>query len=230
MSNVIFKGIDSDSITGLLISEQPDIVRPPRRTNRIEIDGRDGDIPEYLGYESYKKTILVGLHSGYDIDEIINFFTGEGWVTFGNEPTKRYYARIDDDASFERLVRYRTGKVTFIVQPYKKLVTEADVTGSTTLTVTNQGYEQSRPVITIVADADEVVALKINDITVATVTMPAEGTITLDTEELNAYNSGGDKNDKVVGTLDFTLESGVNEVDWTGTVTSVTVTPNSRWL
>ncbi len=231
MSNIVFKGINSDDLVGLLISEQPDIIRPPRRTNSIEIDGRDGDIPEVLGYESYKKRLEVGLYGNYDIDAIINFFSGDGWVIFGNEPTKKYYARIDADASFERLVRFRRAKVDFIVQPYKKLVDEDDVTGSTApLSVVNQGYVGSKPIVTIVADPDEVVALKVNDITVCTVTMPAEGTIILDTEALNAYNVAGDKNQHVVGTLDFELANGDNDIDWTGTVTSVTVTPNSRFL
>lgn len=231
MNTITFRGVSSSTITGLLIQELGDLTKPAKRTDRTEIDGRDGDISDDLGYESYKKTLKVGLYGGFDIDEIINYFDGAGDLILSNEPTKKYTARVDDNIDFERLIRFREGKVSFIVQPFKKLVDEDAVTGSVApLTVENQGFKTSKPIITIVADADEVVALKVNDITVCTVTMPAEGTITLDTEALNAYNTAGDKNQHVVGAIDFELDSGENEIDWTGTVTSVTITPNSRWL
>jgi len=232
MGNIIFKGTNSDTISGLLISELPDITKPPRRQEAIEVDGRDGDVYRYKGYDTYKKTLQIGLHGTYDIDEIANFFSGEGAVIFSNEPTKQYTARIVDNIDFERLVRFRTAKVPFIVQPYKKLVGEDNVTGSTSpLTVENLGYEDSLPTIIIVADADEVVEIDVNAQTVLSVTMPPEGTITIDGEALNCYNSNADKNQFVTMAGDFpTLLSGDNEISWTGDVTSVTVIPNSRWL
>lgn len=230
MNSVTFKGVSSTSITGLLIQELGDFTKPSKRTERIEIDGRDGDISNDLGYESYKKSIKIGLHSGYDLDEVINFFDGAGELIFSNEPTKRYTARVDDNIDLERLVRYREGKVDFIVQPFKKLIGEDDVVSTVAeFTVENLGYLTSKPIMTIVADEDEVIGVKINDITVCTITMPAEGTITLDSEALNAYNTAGDKNQHVVGTFGE-LASGENDIEITGDFDSVTVTPNSRWL
>lgn len=231
MGNIIFKGVNSSTIDGLLISEQPDIIRPARRTEVTEVDGRDGDLVNYLGYEAYKKTALVGLYGSFDIDEVMNFFSGEGWVTFDNEPTKKYWGRIVDDVAMERIIRFRKGKVTWAVQPFKKLVTEASVTdASSPMTVTNQGYENSLPIITIVADEDEVVELDINGDTVLSVVMPAEGTITIDSETLNCYNSNADKNQYVTIATDFpSLIAGSNTITWTGDA-ELTVTPNSRWL
>jgi len=236
MGNIIFKGIDSDTISGLLISEQPAITRPARRQEAIEVDGRDGDVVNYLGYDTYEKVAKIGLHSGFDIDEVINFFSGEGWVTFANEPTKKYWGRIVKDIDFDRLIRFREAKIRWTVQPWKKLVTEANVTGSNstpdlTLTVENQGYEDSKPTIIIEADADEVIELDINAETVLSVTMPPEGTITIDSETMNCFNSNADKNQYVTMAGDFpTLLSGDNDVSWSGTLTSITIIPNSRWL
>lgn len=230
MNSVTFKGVVSTSITGLLIQELGDLSKPAKRTERIEIDGMDGDRSNDLGYEAYKKSIKVGLHSGFDIDEIINYFDGAGDLILSNEPTKKYTARVDDNIDFERLIRFREGKVTFIVQPFKKLVDEDDVVSTVAeFTVENQGFVNSKPVFTIVADADEIIVVKVNDITVCTVTMPAEGTITLDSEAQNAYNTAGDKNQHVVGTF-AELASGDNDIELEGVFDSVTVTPNSRWL
>ena len=78
MSKINWKGIDSDTITGLIISELPPISKPKMKTTITKIDGRDGDIIEELGYESYTKSIKVGLSKNYDIDEVIKYFTGSG--------------------------------------------------------------------------------------------------------------------------------------------------------
>lgn len=231
MGNIIFKGVNSNTISGLLISEQPDIVRPARRSEVMEVDGLDGDKVNYLGYESYKKSAIVGLHGDFDIDEVMNFFNGEGWVVFANEPTKKYWGRIVDDVALERLVRFRTGKVTWVVQPFKKLVTEDSVTdASSPMTVVNQGYEDALPTIIITATAGAVIELDINAQTVLSVTMPPEGTITIDSETKNCFNSNADKNQYVTMADDFpTLISGDNTISWTGSA-SLTVIPNSRWL
>lgn len=230
MNTITFKGVNSNTISGLLIQELPAITRPAKRTKRTEIDGRDGDLVEDLGYEAYKKTVRIGLYGSFDVDEISNFFSGSGWAIFSNESGKKYDARIDDGIDFERLLRFREAKVEFIVQPYKKLVSESDVSGSTTgLTVNNQGYVESRPLIKLEGTADAVHTLDIDGQDFATVTIPASGELYLDSEELNAYDATGDQNHKVVG--DFpTLPSGNSVLGWTGTLTNVTVTPRSRWL
>lgn len=229
-NHIIFKGINSNSIAGLLISELGHITRPSRKQEVTEVDGRDGDVVRYLGYEPYKKDLLIGLYGDFNIDQIINYFGGEGSLVLSNEPTKQYQARIVDNIDFERLIRFRTAKVSFIVQPYKKLVVEADVTGAVSpLTVENQGYEDSLPKLVIVADAGEIVTLDLDGDDFMTVTMPPEGTITIDGEALNCYNSNADKNQYVVG--DFpVLPSGEHTIGWSGDVTSVTVSPNSRFL
>lgn len=236
MGNIIFKGVNSDTITGLIISELPDIVRPERRGEATEVEGRDGDIWRDVGYSSYEKQVDIGVYGDYNIDEITNYFSGSGWIIFSNEPTKKYYARFTRQANFERLVRFRKAKIPMKVQPYKYLVTESNVTGnnstpSHTLSVENQGYEDAKPTIIITATAGNVIELDINAETVLSVTMPPEGTITIDSETLNCFNSAGDKNQYVTMAGDFpTLLSGDNDVSWSGTVTSVTIIPNSRWL
>lgn len=119
MSNIIWKGIDSKTIKGLIISELPPITKPRMRVQETQIDGVDGSIIEELGYEPYDKSILIGLSYNYDIDEVIKYFTGEGNVVFSNEPDKYYKAIILDQIDYERLLRFKTATVTFRVQPFK---------------------------------------------------------------------------------------------------------------
>jgi predicted phage tail component-like protein len=140
MNNIIFKGVSSTTLDGLLICELPPISKPAMRTRQTAIDGRDGAVIEELGYSSYNKSIVVGLYGQYDINKIIKYFSGEGELVFSNEPDKVYKATIVDKIDFERLVRYRKAKVTFLVQPFKY---KKDEPMTETETATASGTEMS---------------------------------------------------------------------------------------
>lgn len=116
---IIINGMNSALVDGLLISELPDIKKPLKRTNIVEIDGRDGDIVQELGYSAYEKEITIGLYGKYDIDKVIQYFNGSGEVIFSNEPDKTYTFTILDEISYEKLNRFKTAKVKFHVQPFK---------------------------------------------------------------------------------------------------------------
>ncbi len=119
MNSIFWKGVPSTTIPGLLICELPPISKPQMRTKETIIDGRDGSIVEDLGYATYEKTIIIGLHGNYDINEVIKYFTGEGDLVLSNELDKVYKARITAGIDFERLIRFKRASVKFLVQPGK---------------------------------------------------------------------------------------------------------------
>ena len=125
MNSIIWKGVPSTTINGLLISELPPISAPAMRVQEITIDGRDGSLLEDLGYSSYDKNIVIGLHGNFDINKVIKYFTGEGEVVFSNEPDKVYTAKIIGQIDYNRLLRYRQATIPFRVQPFKHKLNEA---------------------------------------------------------------------------------------------------------
>ena len=125
MNTIIWKGVQSTTIEGLLICELPPITKPPMRVKETTIDGRDGSIIEELGYSSYDKSITIGLRGNFDINKVIKYFTGEGEIVFSNEPDKVYTAKVIGQIDYNRLLRFRTAVVTFKVQPFKYKYNEA---------------------------------------------------------------------------------------------------------
>ena len=119
MNYLIWKGIDSRNIKGLVVCELPPISKPNMRVAETTIDGMDGSIIEELGYESYDKSLVIGLTQDADINAVISYFTGEGEVVFSNESDKCYKAKIFSRIDFARLARFKTATVTFRVQPFK---------------------------------------------------------------------------------------------------------------
>ena len=234
MSNyIIWNGKNSQDLKGLIISELPHISRPAMRVQITEVEGKNGDFIDDIGYSSYDKSLKIGLYGDYDIDEISSFFSGSGEVIFSNEPDKYYSAKINEQIDFERLVKFRTATVKFHTQPFKYLVgeqaVETEITGETTqILITNQGLEKSKPVITLTGSGK--VEVSVNGYAQFEVNID-DGYITVDSllEECYKDNLNTLKNRSMGGEFP-TLNTGENMITWTGNLTKIKIHPMSRWL
>ena len=232
MSKINWKGIDSDTITGLIISELPPISKPKMKTTITKIDGRDGDIIEELGYESYTKGIKVGLSKNYDIDEVIKYFTGSGDLIMSNEPDKVYKCQILEKIDYNKLLRFKTATVKFYTQPFKykkdeqKVVLNIDT--ETSISVDNIGLEKSKPIIKLTGSGT--VAIQLNGATVFNYTFPEnESEVIIDSIQEEAYLNGFYKNRNMAGEFPI-LDIGENTISWSGNLTKIEIEPKSRWL
>ncbi len=231
MNYIIWNDIDSRDISGLLICELPPITKPQMRVKETMVDGVDGSIIEELGYESYDKSVVVGLKIGADVDEIVEYFTGNGEIVFSNEPNKYYRATIIKSIDYERLLRYRKAKITFRVQPFKYDCTEAEkhaTSESERMVIENIGNHTAKPLITIKGEGT--VELILNGAVVCQYTFPdGEDTVVLDSEKQDAYLSNSLKNRNMTGDFPI-LKKGTNVITWSGMVERISAKRYSRWL
>ena len=232
MLSIKWNGIDSQTIPGLIISELPPITKPKMRTTITKIDGRDGDIIEELGYESYNKSIKIGLSKNYDINQVIKYFTGSGELVMSNEPDKIYNCIIIDKIDYEKLLRFKKAVVKFYTQPYKYLKDEPEIDlnieSETSVIVNNQGLEESKPIIKLYGSGE--VEIRVNNIAVFDYIFPENETeVTIDSIEEEAYHNGVYKNRNMTGEFPV-FNLGENEVSWSGTLTRIKIQPKSRWL
>lgn len=227
---LIFKGIDSRLFKNLIISELSPISKPKMRVSTTEIDGRDGDIVEEIGYSAYTKTIKIGLKNSDDIDKIIKYFSGKGDLILSNEPDKFYKAQIFEKIDYERLIKFRTANINFHVQPYKYALNEPpfifNIKDEKELKVTNIGYEKSKPIFTLYGSGE--VAILINGDLAFSIEIDDEFVV-IDSIEEEAYKDVTLKNRNMSGDFPI-LDIGVNTITWTGNLTKIIVEPKSRWL
>jgi predicted phage tail component-like protein len=229
---LIWNGVNSNTIQGLRICEIPPISKPAIRTSIIEIDGKDGDFVELQGYESYKKSVKIGLYGNYDINQIAKYFTGSGQVIFSNEFDKYYNAEIIEQINFERLVLFKTANVKFHCQPFKYLVDEQpvilEITDQNEVSVTNQGLEISKPVITLTGS--EVVEISVNGVGIFQINID-DSYVTVDSEIEECYKDNLQtlKNRQMTGQFP-TLQPGENIVSWSGNLIKIQIEPKSRWF
>ena len=232
MAEIIWKNKSSREIEGLIITNTPPITKPKMRVDKIEIDGRDGDIIEKVGYESYDKNVGIGLTRNYDINEVIKYFTGEGELTFSDESDKVYIASIFDDVDYDRLLQIRKATVKFHVQPFKYLKNESkvslNVTTQTSVEVENKGLEVSKPIILL--EGSGTIEIAVNGVNIFKYTFPSgETKVIINSLEEEAYFEGIYKNRNMLGEFPE-LEVGDNTISWTGTLTKIEIEPKSRWL
>jgi predicted phage tail component-like protein len=283
MNYCIYNGVNSNTILGLLICELPPITRPRMRYEAIEIDGRDGNIADELGYSAFIKEMIIGIYGNYsnntesnrnktnlnrnlnnfDIDAISKYLSGSGKITFSNEPDKYYNVNFLDQIDFERLVKFRTAKVKMMAQPFKFLKDEPvvdvttdsdsqtkdnlnDKTSLTSIIVTNQGLEKSKPLMTLYGT--EIVEVLINGLSIFRLDFGTEPNnsdnpdnsnkssnfneyLTVDSEIEDCYKDTTPnlKNRSMTGVFPI-LDPGENQITWTGNLTRIVIEPRSRWL
>lgn len=236
MRNYIeLNGKSSNDIIGLLIQQLPPISKPKIRTQIDEIDGRNGDIVTKLGFSAYDKIVEIGLYGDFDINDVIQYFNGDGKVVFSNEPDKYYNYQILDQIDYERLIRFRTAKVKFHVQPFKYSAVEGVLkfTSFTNdeITVINNGNYISKPIITITGSGT--INLSLNGYQIFVIDMGDNEQIVIDTNLMEAYNPTNQVllNRSVTGNYDnFSLNVGKNTISWSGTISEIDVENYSRWI
>lgn len=232
MAKIIWKNIDSETIPGLIITNIPPITKPKMKTSITKIDGRDGDIIEELGYESYTKSIGIGLARNYDIDKVMKYFTGAGELIISDESDKVYKAQIIEKIDYERLIRFKTAVVKFYTQPYKYLKDEKsiilDVNNETSLKITNVGLEKSKPIITL--EGTGTIEISLNGFNLFKYVFPENETkVVIDSLEEEAYLDNVLKNRNMLGTFPI-FDTGENTISWSGNITKISIEPKSRWL
>lgn len=234
---LILNGIDSRSITGLLISSLAPISKPLVRTQVETVDGRDGDIVTPLGFAAYDKVIKIGLTYNYNIDEIIDYFNSAGVVIFSNEPDKYYTYAIYEQIDFERLIKFKTAEVTLHVQPFKFSTEERPQTfinlgAVTSIDIYNAGNIYSRPKLTIRASGDVVISTNGFDI-LSIAFGETMQTVIIDCEKMNAYDSENNLINRIVtGNYDkIMLNKGANIIELEGNaIAEFTIDKYSRWI
>lgn len=230
MNTIIWNGVSSSTIKGLLICELPPISKPPMRVKETFIDGKDGSEIEKYGYEPYNKTVKIGLRGDFDIDEIIKYFSGSGNVVFSNEPDKYYKAHIVRQIDYNRLCRFRTAEIVFRVQPFKYKWSEREVIteGTEDIFVTNEGNIPCKPLI--ILNGSGVVECTVNGVGIFSYEFPDGDTeVYIDSEKEDAYLDDVLKNRYMTGEFPQFI-SGMNTISLSGAVHSVRILPNSRWL
>lgn len=219
---------------GIVVSNYPIPPIPAEKVSSEEIMGRSGTVTITEGEDVFKSislTIDCFILEGTSArDQIVDWMRGSGYLILGNDPTKRYYGRLSNQIDISQIVRGDNAvAISFIFscQPYRYEADPQDIVLSVPSTIENPSYLASDPIIKISGVGN--VSISIGDYSVSVSSL--SGTVTLDCDAKQAYSS---TSGPVISLGDDgewpKLVSGSNYITWSGGISSVTISPNWRWL
>lgn len=207
----------------------PPFKRAKKRVNYYQIPGSRKSYAEEDGFEPYVLNFKVTLLDKSDLDEFIEWLSGEGEFIRDDDPLKSIHVRMDSEIAYERFSRgieLPVAEVEMIVlEPFRKLVTEPNVTITNGATYANIGTIESEPIITISGSGEVVININGRSFTY-NFDSPS---VTIDSQEMNCKFGTTLKNRRMIGEFPY-LDIGNNVISWTGDITTFTLTPNTRWL
>lgn len=221
MNYFIWNGIDSRTY-GIVAETLPPPERAKERVEKVTIPGRSGHVTISDDvYDGTTRAVTCGLLDRSLKDTVFAWLRGSGLVTFSNEPTRAYRARITDGIPMERVNDvFHTFVVTFDCQPfaYEAIPTVHTLTASGS--ITNPGTLESKPIIVVTGTG----VLTIN----GTAYTISETGVTINSEIEECYIGSANKNDKVSGGFPV-LAVGANTITLGAGITQVVITGNYRW-
>lgn len=226
---MIFKGINSNTIEGLIICKEPPISSSEKRVQETEIEGRDGSIVEELGYKIRTKIVEIGLKRNANINKIFSYFSGEGDLIFNCENDKVYKASIYKQIDLEKLLAFRTGNVEFYCQPFKYKRNDLFVNVSNS--ITNEGNVYSKPLIRLEKNIETSIDIAINNIRFKYEFKTNDSYVEIDCEEMTVLYEGLNRNRNLeIGYTFPNLRPGENTVNIYSGDAIIKVKRKDRWL
>lgn len=221
----IFNNVSSTDY--LTISKLPSIVRAQKNITKTELVGRDGFLTHDEGtYKGTIKTVECWIKDLKDIDYLSSWLTGSSDVIFSNEPDKIYKCTIINQIEFSLVARdFHTFLIQFEAQPHKYSINNNVITLTALGTIYNPTGTIARPIIKLYGTG--AITLTVNgNITNLT---NISSYVTINSDLQDTYKDSQLMNNYQVG--DFpVLIPGNNTISFTGTVTSIEITPNFRYL
>ena len=189
-------GTFTSEMVGLRLKTLPDEVVPQRKTSKLNIITRDGDLlRDYETYEPYTITLDCYVINDYTLDNIRQLKAmlsqTEGELVFNWNPDKVYQARLVSQVNFKEVIdRTASVQIEFEIQPYATLKSgQTVIEGSGKFTLINPTAYSSKPIIKVIPSS-ELAKFYVNDVMVGFVNLKEE--IILDSEIEECFNEAGD--------------------------------------
>lgn len=225
-------GVDANSV-GIRLQSPVSFDAPEPIVDIQRIEGRNGDVIYETGAYSNRDGVAKCYALGTNVRSTISsvnkylFATGHGYrrLETTDDPDHYYKARIANGAQLEQRLRLLNPfEIEFDCMPQAfRKDGENQIVISEQTTVNNPGMP-SKPIIVVEGSGAGVIY--IGDYTVQILSLP-NGTITLDCETYNAYNTNGNQNSSINAKAFPVLSSGNNSIRFTGDISRLLITP--RW-
>ena len=216
---------------GFALKGRPNVPSANKRYESTEVEGRDGSLTRFLGYEDLKFSLNFNVLFQSDIKQKLREIKGmlavSKTLSFDDSPNFFYKIKQAQISETESVIKASgVFNVDFVAEPFE--YEKSTLTAYTTkpISLNNKTTTTALPVIKVTGTGTVVLSVNGVGITLSGLT----SSITLDSELQEAYTGlTTNMNSSMNGEFPI-LRTGNNTITWTGMVTKVEIDPRWRWL
>ena len=216
---------------GFALVGRPSIASAEKKYETTEVDGRDGSLTRFLGYDDLKFSLNFNILFQSDIKQKLREIKGvlaqASTLSFDDSPNFFYKIKQAQISETESVIKASgVFNVDFVAEPYEYEKTSLTSYTTKPISLTNQTTTTALPVIKMYGTGTVVLSVNGTGITLTGLT----SSIVLDSELQEAYTGlTTNMNSNMNGNFPV-FKTGSNSITWTGTVTKVEIDPKWRWL
>lgn len=216
---------------GFALKGRPSIASAEKKYETTEVEGRDGSLTRFIGYEDLKFSLTFNILFQSDIKQKLREIKGvlaqAGTLSFDDAPNFYYKIKQAQISETESVIKASgVFSVDFVAEPFEYQKTSSTAYTTKPITLTNQTTAEALPIIKISGTGTVVLNINGTGVTLTGLT----SSIVLDSELQEAYTGlTTNMNSSMNGEFPI-LRTGNNTITWTGTVTKVEIDPQWRWL
>ena len=216
---------------GFALVGRPSIASAEKKYETTEVEGRDGSLTRFLGYDDLKFSLNFNILFQSDIKQKLREIKGvlaqASTLSFDDSPNFYYKIKQAQISETESVIKASgVFSVDFVAEPFEYQKTSSTAYTTKPINLTNQTTTTALPIIKVTGTGTVVLSVNGVGITLTGLT----SSITLDSELQEAYTGlTTNMNSSMNGEFPV-LKIGSNTITWTGTVTKVEIDPRWRWL
>ena len=216
---------------GFALVGRPSIASAEKKYESTEVEGRDGSLTRFIGYEDLKFSLNFNILFQSDIKQKLREIKGvlaqAGTLSFDDAPNFFYKIKRCQISETESVIKASgVFSVEFVAEPYEY---ETSATGNYSVksfTIANKTTTTALPIIKIYGSGTVVLTVNGKGITLTDLTTD----ITIDSNLQEAYSGlTVNMNANMSGEFPI-LKTGNNTITITGNVTKTEIKNNWRWL
>ena len=216
---------------GFALVGRPSIASAEKKYETTEVEGRDGSLTRFLGYDDLKFSLNFNILFQTDIKQKLREIKGvlaqASTLSFDDAPNFYYKIKRCQISETESVIKASgVFSVDFVAEPFEYQKTSTTSYTTKPISLTNQTTTTALPVIKVTGTGT--VVLSVNGVGVTLTGLTSS--IVLDSELQEAYTGlTTNMNASMNGNFPV-FKTGSNSITWTGTVTKVEIDPQWRWI
>lgn len=231
MAYVSFRGVSTQSLSGVAVSKMPSHKKASMRFTEYYVKGRDGALHIDEGLANFDMTLeLVLIDASHSARQTVNAWAdGTGKLILSDDTSKAYKATVKDEIHWTRTPGntgyYDTASITFNCEPCMYEATDTEIVLTESAFIENPGSAEAYPLIKVEGSGDATFIIGGEEITIDD--MASGVPVYIDCETGYVYTSTGATT--MHGEIPV-LPYGRSAVALGTNVTKLTITPHWRWV